>query len=213
VQTAQENPTWSNQRIADALDVSEASVRRGLHKANFTRFLIPEDGVGDRFTFDLDEPMEVFGPAMITADWHIPLYDPQLANRMILEARERNLTQLIIAGDFFNYDSLSQYDPKQTDAGLEREHREGLAVMKVLLETFDSIYYIWGNHDARMHKALASRCSSSNAMKMVFGELGDQAMDRLHFSTWITCGCGLTRMPRWTSAGTSATPRATAASR
>lgn len=178
---AEAHPTWSNQRIGDELSVSEATVRRNLHEANFNRWQIPVDHV-ERFKYDLDEPMEVYGPVMITADWHIPLYDPVLVNKMINEARKERLTQLIIGGDFFNYDSLSQYDPKQQDAGLEREHREGLQVMSVLLETFDDIYYVWGNHDSRLHKALAYKMQFKSAMQMVFGELGTEAMDKLHFS-------------------------------
>jgi predicted phosphodiesterase len=129
---------------------------------------------------------------MITADWHIPLYDPNLVNSMIRTARENDLSALLISGDFFNFDSLSQYDPKQQNAGLERELREGMAVMNVLLETFDTIYYIWGNHDARLHRALGFAMQFKEAMKMVFGSLGAEAVDRMVFTNldhmWIEDG-------------------------
>lgn len=94
---------------------------------------------------------------------------------------------MIIGGDFFNFDALSQYDPKQTDAGLEREYAEGLAVMRVVLETFDRVIYIWGNHDSRMHKALGFKMRFAEAMKMVFGALGEEAMAKIEFSNLDHC--------------------------
>lgn len=119
---------------------------------------------------------------MVTADWHIPVYDHAYVNEMITTARALNITKLVIGGDFFNFDALSQYDPKQTDAGLEREYYEGNAVMRVLLETFDEIIFIWGNHDGRLSKALGFKMRFAEAMRMVFGMLGEEALDRIQFS-------------------------------
>jgi hypothetical protein len=85
----------------------------------------------------------------------------------------------VIAGDFLNFDSLSQYDPKQQEAGLEREINEAVGVMRILLETFEDIYYIWGNHDARLHKALSYKLQFRHAMRLVFGDLG---------SNWLLTG-------------------------
>jgi predicted phosphodiesterase len=106
---------------------------------------------------------------------------------MILEAREREIKTLVIAGDFLNFDSLSQYDPKQQEAGLEREINEAVGVMRILLETFKDIYYIWGNHDARLHKALSYKLQFRHAMRLVFGDLGSAAIDRITFSNLDHC--------------------------
>jgi hypothetical protein len=174
----------SNRAIARRFGVSESTVRRGLASIEYKRNVVPED-VGEleeRFNIQLDKPLEHNGNIMLTADWHIPLYDPAYVNRMLKTARAESLDTLCIAGDFFNFDALSQYDPKQEDAGLERELREGVAVMRVLLETFDTIYYLWGNHDARMHRALGYALQFKLAMKMVFGSLGTEAMDRIVFT-------------------------------
>jgi hypothetical protein len=188
-----DHPTWSNVRVGKSLGISEASVRRGLDTVGYKRHLIPVDlGFDDRFDIVLDRPLLHEGNVMVTADWHIPLYDPDYVNEMILTARKHGLTDLILAGDFFNFDSLSSYDPKQHTAGLDVELREAAAVMRVLLETFDHIYYLWGNHDARMHRALGHALEFRVAMKTVFGILGDEALDRITFTNldhmWIDVG-------------------------
>lgn len=172
---------WSNYRIAERFEIHESTVRRGFERIGYTRHRLPEDHP-TRYEFDLDTPIVVEGDAMVTADWHIPLYDPKVVNTMIDKARDEGLTNLIIGGDFWNFDALSQYDPKQSDAGLEREWHEGIAVMRVLLETFENIYYVWGNHDARLHKALGYKMRFADAMRMVFGLLGDEALDRFTFT-------------------------------
>lgn len=171
----------SNYAIGERFGVHESTVRRGLERIGYKRHLLPLDHP-TRYDFDLDVPIVIEGDAMVTADWHIPLYDPAVVNSCVLKAREVGLSTLIIAGDFFNFDALSQYDPKQTDAGLEREWKEGLAVMRVLLETFENIVYVWGNHDARMHKALGHKMRFAEAMKLTFGLLGQELLDRIQFT-------------------------------
>lgn len=178
---------YSNVAIAKKLGVGEASVRRGLATAAYQRHLLPLDRPG-RYEFDLDTPIVINERnVMIVADLHIPIYDPEWVNRMIVTARRKEITTLVIGGDFFNFDSLSQYDPKQNDAGLTREWYEGLAVMRVLLETFERIVYVWGNHDARMHKALGYKMRFTAAMQMVFGKLGAEALERIEFTNLDHC--------------------------
>lgn len=172
----------SNYAIAEELGCDESSVRRALRRQGFKRHLIPLD-LETRFTFELDKPLVLRDTdAMVTADWHIPVYDPAYVNEMIDTARDNNIRTLIIAGDFFNFDALSAYDPKQSDAHLTREYNEAMAVMRVLSESFDTIYYLWGNHDARLHKALGYAMQFRDAMKMVFGALGSEILAKMHFT-------------------------------
>jgi len=176
----------SNYQIAAEFGVDESSVRRGLRALGYQRHLVPLD-IDDRLQLHLDRPIKIEGDLMVTADWHIPLYDPALVNEVIETGREQGLTSLLIAGDFFNFDALSHYDPKQDGAGLAVELNESVAVMRVLLQTFDTIYYLWGNHDARLHKALGFSMKFREAMKLVFGNLGREALDRIQFSNLDHC--------------------------
>lgn len=174
----------SNRQIATRLGVNESTVRRNLDAIEYQRNMIPVElePFEERFRVDLDKPIRHEGDLMITADWHIPLYDPRYVNEMLRTANRESLGSLCIGGDFFNFDALSAYDPKQAEAGLERELGEAIAVMRVLLETFDNVYFIWGNHDARMHKALGYKIQFRDAMRMCFGELGSEALSKITFT-------------------------------
>lgn len=172
----------SNYTIAEQLGVDEASVRRGLRAAGYKRHLIPLD-VEERFMFELDSPLTLTDESvMVTADWHIPLYDPVYANEMIERARHEGIKTLIVGGDFFNFDSISRFDEKQADAGLERELNEGISVMATLTETFDKIIYVWGNHDARLHTRLGYKLAFKNTMQLIFRALDREQYGKLYFT-------------------------------
>lgn len=168
----------TNQEIADRLQVDEASVRRGLRKARLLKPL-PETESSDDF---LDTPLRHTGAIAISADWHIPLVDWSFANRFLEHCAKEDIRTLAIAGDFFNHDALSAYDYKQASADLKTELREAAHIMSALVEQFDKILFIWGNHDARFHKALQYQLSFSAAMRMCFGELGEEALEKIEFS-------------------------------
>lgn len=163
------------------------------------RHLIPTDQtVEERLKLALDTPiiLPLEKEYAITADWHIPLYDPEYVNTFIEDSRDRGIRELIVGGDYFNFDALSQYE-KQDGAGLENELNEAQAVMKVLLESFDNIYYIWGNHDARLHKALGFTIAFKEAMKLVFGALGVDALKKITFTNLDHCWIGDEGEDRW----------------
>lgn len=197
----------SNRKIAERFGVNESTIRRGLNSMGVRKHLLPAEDTAERLNIELDKPIRlpVGDLYAITADWHIPLYDPEYVNTFIEDARERGAKKLVVAGDFFNFDSLSAYFPKQEDAGLQVELEESLLVMKALLETFDDIYYLWGNHDARLHKALGFTIQFQEAMKMVFGALGKDALQKIVFTNldhmwlddeWYICHPGnYTRVP------------------
>lgn len=168
----------TNVAIGEKLGVDEASVRRGLRKAGYVRRLtaLPDDG-----DF-LDRPIRHSGPIAVTADWHIPLVDYAYVNRFLKHVKSEGYSTLAIAGDFFNHDALSSFDYKQASADLRTELRQANHVMAALCEQFDRIIFVWGNHDARFHKALQYQVSFSHAMRMCFGEIGEEALAKIEFS-------------------------------
>lgn len=170
-----------NVQIADKLGVGEASVRRGLRKVGFARTLRPLPATAKSDDF-LDKPIRHYGPLAVSADWHIPLVDYVYANRFLEHCRSEEIRTLAIAGDFFNHDALSSFDYKQASANLRTELREAQHTMATLVDQFDRILFIWGNHDARFHKALQYQISFAAAMRMCFGELGEDALSKIEFS-------------------------------
>lgn len=118
------------------------------------------------------------GPGAITSDWHHPVTDYGLVNTFIDHARDIGATNwLAVAGDWFNVDALSAFDYKQDSAGLTKEIYGSAQTITRLLETFDRIYISWGNHDARVHKALGYKVPFTVAMRMMFADLDPALFD------------------------------------
>lgn len=139
---------------------------------------IPEDkGAIERFA-----PLVRTGDAMVTCDWHIPLHDPILINRMINCARVNEINKLIIGGDYFHMEAFSSFLPAQPEASLEQERYDANLIMKTLLETFDEIDLIWGNHDFRLVRKLGFKKSFEECMKWMLGELTEDELSKIRFS-------------------------------
>lgn len=171
----------NNTEIADELGVSEAAVRRGLRKAKYTPHLIPAPIIR-KLDIALEQPIRLDvrkqGAGAITSDWHHPVTDYGLVNTFIDHARDIGATNwLIVAGDWFNVDSLSSFDFKQDDANLVKEIYGSTQTMERLLETFDKVYLSWGNHDARVHKALGYKVPFTTAMRFMFSDLDPALFD------------------------------------
>ena len=55
-------------------------------------------------------PLELSGDNwMVTCDWHVPLTDWSLVERMVAVAKKHAITRLVIAGDFFDQQRFSHY--------------------------------------------------------------------------------------------------------
>ena len=139
-----------------------------------------------RFEFGLDKPLELRGDWAVTADWHVPLYDAGLVNKFLDEANKGEFKNLLIAGDFLNGDSLSQYYPKQKSAGIEKEVSEAKALMETLCQNFSNIVFTMGNHDYRYTKAAEYRESFVESMTEVFKDVPRHGC-RLKFSNLDHC--------------------------
>lgn len=137
-----------------------------------------------RFDYGLDKPFELKGDWAVTADWHVPLYDAKLVNTFLDEAN--NFNNLLIAGDFLNGDSLSQYYPKQKSAGLEKEVSEAKNLMEILCSNFSNIVFLMGNHDYRYTKAAEYRESFVESMTAVFDDVPRHGC-KLRFSNLDHC--------------------------
>ena len=137
-----------------------------------------------RFDYGLDQPLVLKGDWAVTADWHVPLYDADLVNLFLKDAAD--YTNLLIAGDFLNGDSLSQYMPKQKSAGLEKEVSEARSLMEVLCANFTNIVFLKGNHDYRYTKSAEYRESFVDSMRKVFDGI-DKGKCKLRFSNLDHC--------------------------
>lgn len=140
----------------------------------------------------LVQPITLSGLTAVTADWHLPLTDFDYLDTFIEHARAREIKQLVIAGDLLHADALSRFDPKQSDAGLEVELAAANETMAHVLDQFESVALLQGNHDARLVRALGYKLPFATAMKMALYELPPEQLGRLTISPldhlWITNG-------------------------
>lgn len=166
------------------LKVDEATVRRNLRHLRFA-YLEPPGDPEEELEGFLEAPISIDVPASgiaVTADWHVPLVDYEFVNVFLEHCERAGIRELVIAGDFWNMDALSRFDYKQRSADLETEHYAGVRIFDRLLELFDRVYFTWGNHDARLHKALQYKLEFKQAMRMLLGEIPDAKLDKLALS-------------------------------
>ena len=81
-------------------------------------------------------------------DFHVPQHNWD----MIHWACQQGCRDLIINGDFFNLDSMSDYQRKQSGCDWEAERECATDILRVLLENFKCIVMDFGNHDKRISK-------------------------------------------------------------
>lgn len=176
----------TNYEIGEQLGVDEASVRRGLRKAGYKPYLVPNKTI-QKMALTLEQPLRIDvksqGAGAVTADWHLPLTDFQLVNTFIDHARDIGATNwLLVAGDWFNIDALSAFDFKQDTAGLPKEIEASTITMDRLLDTFETVTISWGNHDARVHKSLGYKVPFTQAMRMMFADLDPEKVARIRLT-------------------------------
>lgn len=117
----------------------------------------------------------------ITADWHHPIVNDKLIQRLFDQSRDEKIKKLYIVGDWFNQDHWSNYDPKQPDANIEAELESSTHYMNECAKIYSEITFIEGNHDIRILKKLGYTVSFSTAMSMLFHDLSDRSKQRLRF--------------------------------
>jgi len=136
----------------------------------------PQD---DRFVFPQMGELCFTGDWMLTSDWHLPIVDYSLVDRMVNDAIKLGVKNLCIAGDWFNFDALSDYMPKQSDAALPRELQDSNRLMDWLLDVFEVIVITLANHDVRLVKTLGYRMRFDHSMRVCFYDVPLEKMARV----------------------------------
>lgn len=111
----------------------------------------------------------------------------ELLNYFLTTCRNQGIKNLLIAGDFLNGDQLSNYFPKQENAGIEIELIHANYVMGKLLETFDRVVFLKGNHDYRYVKGRDYKVSFKDAITDAFFALSEKGLERLEISNLDHC--------------------------
>lgn len=183
----------SNRALAGEWEVSEATIRRWKKKYEDETDAFLEATIGSKgsvraskalasFESGLPRPMEYFGSPLITGDVHIPLTSMMMTAIMYEKRRQNNIADLILGGDFWNNDGLGRFDPKQLDHTLEQEWDIGREYFGALLDEFENVYIIKGNHDDRFPRALGYKVGFVEATKLLLGKVYEDNAERIHIS-------------------------------
>jgi len=87
---------------------------------------------------------------IVMGDPHIPQQDDIVLDAIIEDGINCNICNLVINGDFSNSDVFSEFARKQSNASWELEKQECRKIMKKFQNVFENIFFILGNHDARL---------------------------------------------------------------
>jgi len=103
-------------------------------------------------------------PWAITSDWHCRGFSSDLSLRLLEVCAARGVDQLLIAGDFLNFDTLSRYPPSVPRPNIEDELEAAGEMMGCLAERFATILWIYGNHETRLERKLQLAFSTGSPL-------------------------------------------------
>lgn len=134
-------------------------------------------------------PQEMIkGDCVITADFHCPAVSLKWVHRVIETGKMHNIKQLLIAGDFFDFDRLSywlkQSNAEDTATPLEAELRLASMVLERLETQYDTIHFVGGNHWLRLLKHITFSVSSRRLLGLV-SRSNDSRYKINEFFHWI----------------------------
>jgi UDP-2,3-diacylglucosamine pyrophosphatase LpxH len=113
------------------------------------------------------------GDFVISSDWHIPYHNSDMADKLVKIAKKFKVKNHIIAGDFSDQNIVRKMLYGQHVTGLEvREDLEQTfcimaEAINTLLDWFDKIYLLTGNHDIYLLKVLQGNMKLDRFWKMI----------------------------------------------
>jgi hypothetical protein len=110
---------------------------------------------------------EYDGEAVVVACFHNPFYSVDWVLEVCETANRLNIPTLIVAGDFLQADRLSKYDQVGATTSISDELLTLKGVLDVLLETFDRIILMYGNHDQRIERQFAKASETKGGRNML----------------------------------------------
>lgn len=92
---------------------------------------------------------------LLTSDWHIPFDKPEYVDLIYTIAKELNVPDIAIIGDFWDCDNYSQYTQYNVGKTFQDEIKLVAQRLQQIVEFFSHAYFCVGNHEARFLAANA----------------------------------------------------------
>ena len=136
----------------------------------------------------LETREHIEGDCIVSADYHSPFVSLDWLERLLEVSRKEGIKQLLIAGDFFDFDRLSWWlkmaQAEEMATKLDDEFAFSEMVLERLEEWFDKIYLLGGNHWRRLLKSITYTVSSDRLMGLV-GRKNDKRYVNIEYFDWI----------------------------
>jgi len=86
---------------------------------------------------------------LITCDYHSPYFSIEWHNRSLAVAEKFNIKKLIVIGDLLDF-GFASFFYSDNKPSLDQEKDENIRLIQSLIQTFDEIYLLKGNHEDRL---------------------------------------------------------------
>jgi len=153
----------SYRKIAERLGRNVKSIDNKIQRLGLARGVNQDTDIIS-YLIRLPRVREVEGDFVISSDFHIPCHDEKLVAELINTAKEFDVDQLIVAGDFLNFDSMSTFISRTIDPNDELQMAG--SVVEYLLRYFKKIYLVPGNHEFRFNRKLGKIIDFERLVKM-----------------------------------------------
>lgn len=128
-------------------------------------------------------PALIESDTMIVSDVHATKHDAKLLARLTMIARKHGIKCLVIGGDFFDFEEFSSH-PKSGKLDKDKILSmlvNSFGVLVLLLEWFDELHVIKGNHDNRFQRIIAASIEGRSFLQDVLAELETDTLENLAY--------------------------------
>ena len=186
----------SYREIADALGRDREGVRSKIRRINGTHTAGRGAEQEPAVSFPLGEAFEQRNDSaelvvennnvLVAGDFHVPAESKKWVKKLLSYADEHAVEALIINGDFWNFDQISRWQMKDPELTLKAEIKRGIELVTLLAKKFKAVYFVCGNHDSRLPKALNYSLNFSDWMEALFSNLKNVYYTNFDFLTLVS---------------------------
>lgn len=146
-------------------NVTMSSVRQKRQASGLRKTLnrVPQVFEESKYARYDSPPILEADDVLVMGDIEAPFHDAAWCSEVVALAARWGIKDVILAGDFVHFDSISTFAKKMAagDEGPEPEITDEIVatakVIDTLLDTFDNVLAILGNHEERLTRRLAVR--------------------------------------------------------
>ena len=148
---------------------NKAQIDNIRSRYSISPYVLEEDGFPTLYNKQICLPK---GDYLVTCDYHCPYHSVEWCNRSLAVADKLGIKTLIIAGDLFEMSFAKKwlYYEDEKHHGLDAEIDEAQKIKK-MLEYFDKVYLIRGNHEDRVRRMTEARIQAGHIIKLFTTEI------------------------------------------